>query len=54
MRYRRYLIDLGVIDSAKADEIEAQAAAEIDAAVEYAKQSPEPDISMAMADIYAD
>ena len=54
VRYRRYLIDLGVIDSAKADEIEAQAAAEIDAAVEYAKQSPEPDISMAMADIYAD
>jgi len=52
-RLEGHLIELGVLTEAGAREIEAKIRAELDAAVEFAKQSPEPSADELMEDIYA-
>jgi TPP-dependent pyruvate/acetoin dehydrogenase alpha subunit len=53
-RYRRYLLDGGFADAAELDGIDADVAAEIDAAVEFALASPVPDLAELRRDVFAD
>ena len=52
-RYRRLLLEAGVLDEASAERIAADAAAEVDRAVEFALASPEPDPATASAYVFA-
>ena len=52
-RYRRRLLDAGVLDEAAVERIAADAAAEVDRAVDFALASPEPDPSTACAYVFA-
>jgi len=52
-RYRRRLLEAGVLDEARAHEFADEAAAEVDRAVGFALASPEPDPSMATAYVFA-
>ncbi len=52
-RFRHVLIDAGVASASDLDEVDAAVKAEIVKAIEFAKQSPEPDPSTAMDYIYA-
>jgi TPP-dependent pyruvate/acetoin dehydrogenase alpha subunit len=52
-RYRGTLLEAGVLDEATAERIAADAAAEVDRAVEFALSSPEPDPSTASAYVFA-
>lgn len=52
-RFRQVLIDAGVASASDLDEVDAAVKAEIVKAIEFAKQSPEPDPSTAMDYIYA-
>jgi TPP-dependent pyruvate/acetoin dehydrogenase alpha subunit len=51
--YRDRLLKLG-IPASEVEEIEAKANAEIDEAVEIAKNAPPPDLSLAEKDVWAD
>lgn len=51
--FRRQLIDQGVITAQEADAIEQDVKDEVEAAIEFARQSPLPDLAIAMEDIYA-
>ena len=51
--YRTLLIEQNVVTEAEAVEIEARVVAELDAAVEYARQSPLPDPETALTDLWA-
>ncbi|MDJ0923188.1 MAG: thiamine pyrophosphate-dependent dehydrogenase E1 component subunit alpha [Acidimicrobiia bacterium] len=51
--YRERLLSLGV-EPAKLDEIEAKAAAEVDAATEASKNAPPPDPAVLLTDVWAD
>ena len=51
--YRKSLIEQGVLTATEADEIEAQVVAELDAAVEFARQSPLPEPESALSDLWA-
>ncbi|MHC1762633.1 MAG: thiamine pyrophosphate-dependent dehydrogenase E1 component subunit alpha [Negativicutes bacterium] len=48
------MIDSGMTDAAEADAIEAEVKASIEAAVEFAKQSPYPSTDQVTLDVYAD
>lgn len=52
-RYRRRLLDAGALDEPTAEQIAADAAAEVDRVVELALSSPEPDPSTATAYVFA-
>ena len=52
-RYRRRLLETGVLDEARVERIAAEAAAEVDRAVELALASPEPDPSTASTYAFA-
>jgi pyruvate dehydrogenase E1 component alpha subunit len=52
-RFRQHLIAGGELTAAEADEIDAQAHADIDAAVAFAEASPEPDLSAIEQGVYA-
>jgi len=51
--YRRRLIEDGVLDAREAARIEEDVIAELDAAVEYARQSPLPEPETALQDLWA-
>jgi len=51
--YRKLLIERGVVSEAEASAIEKSVIAELDDAVEFARQSPEPEPETAMADLWA-
>jgi TPP-dependent pyruvate/acetoin dehydrogenase alpha subunit len=51
--YRKSLIEQGVLSEAEAEQIEAGVVAELDQAVEYARQSPLPEAESALADLWA-
>jgi len=52
-RFRGILVQGGVVSAAKADEITAQVAKEMDAAVTFAVKSPFPKLESALENIYA-
>ena len=51
--YRKLLIEQEILTEAEADEIEANVLAELDAAVEFARQSPLPEPESALQDLWA-
>jgi pyruvate dehydrogenase E1 component alpha subunit len=51
--YRRLLIEQGILTEAEADEIEANVLKELDAAVEFARQSPLPEPESALENLWA-
>lgn len=51
--YRKLLIERGVVTAQQADAIEQSVLAELEEAVTYARQSPEPEPEAAMADLWA-
>ena len=51
--FRQQLIDQGVITAQEADVMEQAVKDEVQAAIEFARQSPLPDLAIAMEDIYA-
>jgi pyruvate dehydrogenase E1 component alpha subunit len=51
--YRKLLIEREVVTSQQADAIEQSVLAELEEAVTYARQSPEPEPEAAMADLWA-
>lgn len=53
LRLRHDIIDSGVATAEELDAIEAEITAEIEAAVEFAKESPYPDPSEVTTDVYA-
>ncbi|PFG44892.1 pyruvate dehydrogenase E1 component alpha subunit [Georgenia soli] len=52
--FRRWLAENGVASDAELDALEAEVAAEVDAAEAFAKDSPYPDPAMAFADLYTE
>jgi pyruvate dehydrogenase E1 component alpha subunit len=52
-RYRRRLLDEGVVDDARVEQIAADASAEVDRAVEFALASPVPDPATAESYVFA-
>ncbi len=52
-RLQRALIERGVLSAGEAAELEQRVAAEVEAAVAFAKASPEPTVDQLMTDIYA-
>jgi TPP-dependent pyruvate/acetoin dehydrogenase alpha subunit len=53
-RYHEYLTKEGIATAEELDELDARAAKDIDAAVEFAENSPEPVIENIFDDVYAD
>jgi len=53
-RFREILYEQGLLTAAQADELEAQARRDIEEAVKYAMESPEPALSELETDVYAD
>lgn len=54
VRFQRYLLELGVLTQAKVDELEAEVAAEVDAAHQAAEDAPYPDPEDALGAVYAE
>jgi pyruvate dehydrogenase E1 component alpha subunit len=52
-RFQQQLITSGILTAAQMDSLQAEVAQEIEAAVAFAKASPEPDVSALMEDVYA-
>jgi pyruvate dehydrogenase E1 component alpha subunit len=52
-RVKAAAVDRGVLTPAEISELEQRVAAEIEAAVEFAKNSPDPSVDQLMTDIYA-
>jgi pyruvate dehydrogenase E1 component alpha subunit len=52
-RFRAALVNSGVLDSTKADELRSQVAAEMDEAVNFAVKSPFPETASALNYVYA-
>lgn len=52
--YGQQLIEEGVASRQQLDEIEQDVIREMDAALEFARNSPEPDVFTALADVFAD
>jgi len=52
-RVKRAAVERGVMTAAEVDDLERRISAEIDAAVEFAKNSPDPTPDQLMTDIYA-
>ena len=52
-RYRHRLVEAGVLDDAKIEQIAAHATAEVDRAIQFALASPEPDPATATAYVFA-
>ncbi|AEJ25516.1 pyruvate dehydrogenase E1 component alpha subunit PdhA [Streptococcus equi subsp. zooepidemicus ATCC 35246] len=54
LKYRAYLTGEGIVTDEELDAIQAQVKQEIDAAYEFAQNSPDPDISVAFEDVWVD
>ena len=52
-RFRRELIEHGVMTAEQADALQADVVREIEAAIAFARSSPEPEVDTLMEDIYA-
>lgn len=52
-RYRAFLVEEGILSEIDVDQIEKEAYATIDAAVEFAESSPEPDVNSIEEGVYA-
>lgn len=52
-QFREYLLDTGRFNAETLDKVSAEALARIDAAEEYAKASPEPNVDDVFEDVYA-
>ena len=52
-RFRRELIEHGVMTGEQADALQADVVREIEAAIAFARSSPEPEVDTLMEDIYA-
>jgi len=52
--FRNHLLEQGVADAATLDALEAEVLAEVEAAVEFANESPDPDPSVAFKDLYTE
>ena len=52
--FRSYLLDNGIADEAAMVALEAGVAAEIEASVQFANESPDPELSVAFKDIYTE
>ena len=52
--FKNKLISGGVMDSAKAEEIEEEVTRELDEAIRFADESPQPDVAIALEDVYGD
>lgn len=52
--FRAYLLEQGVADEATLAGLEAEAMAEVDASVQFANDSPYPELSVAFKDIYTE
>jgi pyruvate dehydrogenase E1 component alpha subunit len=52
--FRKRLLEAGPVDAASLDEQEAQVLVEIDEAVRFAEESPEPTPDELYADVYAE
>jgi TPP-dependent pyruvate/acetoin dehydrogenase alpha subunit len=52
-RFKKQLIDLGVVDTNRLEALEAAVRREIEEAVSYAEESPVPDVSDLLNDVYA-
>jgi pyruvate dehydrogenase E1 component alpha subunit len=53
LRVRRILLELGLLSEDRIDEIDQEALQVIEAAVEFAENSPEPDVSTVEEFVYA-
>ena len=53
VRFRRYLVENGILTEAEADEMDRQAAQAVEDAIAFARSSPEPSTETLMEDIYA-
>jgi len=51
--FRSQLLELGVLTAAAADELEQAVIQDVDAAVEFARQSPDPELESALTDVWA-
>jgi pyruvate dehydrogenase E1 component alpha subunit len=54
VKYRGWLIEQGHATEEELADIEARTTAEIDAAVQFALDSPQPDLSELYTDVYAE
>ncbi|SQF81889.1 Pyruvate dehydrogenase E1 component alpha subunit [Streptococcus equi subsp. zooepidemicus] len=54
LKYRAYLTGEGIATDEELDALQAQVKQEIDAAYEFAQNSPDPDISVAFEDVWVD
>ncbi|HEL1086241.1 TPA: thiamine pyrophosphate-dependent dehydrogenase E1 component subunit alpha [Streptococcus equi subsp. zooepidemicus] len=54
LKYRAYLTGEGIVTDEELDALQAQVKQEIDAAYEFAQNSPDPDISVAFEDVWVD
>jgi pyruvate dehydrogenase E1 component alpha subunit len=52
-RFRTVLLKENIVDLAMLDEIKAEVAEDVDAAVAFGEASPEPDVAMALQHVYA-
>jgi acetoin:2,6-dichlorophenolindophenol oxidoreductase subunit alpha len=52
--FRSYLLDNGIADAATLDGLEADVAAEVEAAVQFADESPYPELAVAFKDLYTE
>jgi len=53
-RFRKYLSETGVFTGAELDAIEAKAKEQIEEAVRFGSESPEPDLDTLLTDVYSD
>jgi pyruvate dehydrogenase E1 component alpha subunit len=53
VRFRKHLVESGVLSEAEADQLEKEVEASVNEAAEFAKSSPEPAADILMEDIYA-
>ena len=54
IRYRDYLVSENIASVEELDAIQSQVKAEVDAAYEFAQNSPDPELSVAFEDVWVD
>ena len=54
IRYRDYLVSENIASAEELDAIQSQVKAEVDAAYEFAQNSPDPELSVAFEDVWVD
>ena len=54
IKYRNYLVSENIASAEELDAIQSQVKAEVDAAYEFAQNSPDPELSVAFEDVWVD